>query len=358
MKKKREFITNTLFWALIGAMLLLFFKYLFPALIPFVVAFVVASIVRFLAKKIGGNSDKAKKAVALIITLCFYSIVFGLIILVGVQLVDKISNFIQSIPTIYSEGILPLFQQIFQKVEEITLQFDENVAKEVENSLNEFTASIGKYISNISFAAVKIISDGILSIPSILINLIVTVVATFFFAIDLDIIAEIFKKVLGDKRYDMISEGARYTKDVILAYLKSYTLLFFLTFIELCIGLWILRIPYPIYIALAIAIFDILPILGTGGVLIPWALICLFIGNAPLGIGIFMLYVIITAIRNTVEPRVVGMQIGLHPLITLMAMFVGLQLFGLIGLLGCPVILVIVVNMAKGRAMNNEESET
>ncbi len=351
MKRKREFITNTIFWALIAALLFVFFKFLFPALIPFVVAFVVAYIVRFFARKIGGNSERAKKGIGLAITLCFYGVIFGLIILVGLQVVDKVSAFIQSIPDIYNEGILPLFQLITQKVEEIALQFDENVAKEVENSLNEFITSIGKYISDFSFMAVKLISDGILGIPSLLINLIVTVVATFFLAVDFDKITEIFHRLIGDARYNMIREGAQHTRNVIFAYLKSYAILFCLTFVELSIGLWLFKIPYPVWIALAIAVFDILPILGTGGVLIPWALICLFIGNVPLGIEIFILYIIITAIRNTIEPKIIGKQIGLHPLITLMAMFVGLSLFGLIGLIGFPVLLVIVVNMAKAGAI-------
>ncbi len=347
MKNKREFITNILYWGVIGGLLLLFFKFLFPALIPFVIAFIVAYIIRFFAKKIGGESVQARKTVALIITLVFYGVLFSIMILLGVQLIDKAVAFIQSIPDLYTDSIVPLFQLLVEKAQEIALHFDEAVALEVQKSLNEFQASIGSYIYDISFKAVGIISDGILGIPSLLIKLIVTVVSTFFLTVDFDLIMGLVKRLIGETKYNVIRDGLTQTRIVIFAYLKSYTILFCLTFVELSIGFWLFRLPYPVYLALAIAVFDILPILGTGGVLIPWALICILIGKTPLGIGIFVLYLVVTAIRNTIEPKVIGKQIGLHPLATLMAMFTGLNLFGLIGLIGCPVLLVIVVNMSK-----------
>ncbi len=358
MRSKREFITNILYWGVIAGLLILFFRFLFPALIPFVIAFIVAYIIRFFAKKIGGESLKARKTVALIITLLFYGILFSLIILLGVQLIDKVVAFVQSIPDLYSDSIVPLFGLLVEKAQEIALQFDEAVALEVQKSLNEFQASIGSYISDFSFKAVGIISDGILGIPSLLIKLIVTVVSTFFLTVDFDLIMGLVKKVIGEMKYNVIRDGLQHTRIVIFAYLKSYTILFCLTFVELSIGFWLFRLPYPIYLALAIAVFDILPILGTGGVLIPWALICLLIGKTPLGICIFVLYIIVTAIRNTVEPKVIGKQIGLHPLATLMAMFTGLNLFGLIGLIGCPVLLVIIVNMTKAGMISFKQFES
>ncbi len=351
MEKKREFIVHTLYVAIIIAMLFLFFKFLFPALIPFVIGFVVACIVRFFARKIGKDSEQHKKTAALIITICFYSVIFLILVLVGVKAVDEIGSFIRSIPTIYKDIILPFLEQISQKVEEIAMQLDERIAMEVEATLNEFLASLGKYISDFSLAVVSFVSDGILGIPAFLIRMIITVVSTFFMAVDFDKITGILKKLIGDKKYGVIIQSANHTKLVILAYLKSYTLLFCLTFIELSIGFWILKIPYPFWIALGIAVFDILPILGTGGVLIPWSLVCLFIGNIRMGVCIFVLYIIITAIRNTLEPKIVGKQIGLHPLITLIAMFVGMNLLGIVGMILFPVSLVIIVSMAKAGAI-------
>ena len=89
--------------------------------------------------------------------------------------------------------------------------------------------------------------------------------------------------------------------------------------------------------AAIIAILDIMPILGTGGIMIPWAIISLVLGYTRLGLELLLIYAIVTVVRNYVEPKIVGTQLGLHPIITLIAMFIGLRLFGFWGLFGLPV---------------------
>ena len=86
-----------------------------------------------------------------------------------------------------------------------------------------------------------------------------------------------------------------------------------------------------------IAALDILPILGTGGIMIPWAVVSFILGYTSLGIELLVTYFIVTVVRNYVEPRIVGAQLGLHPIITLISMFIGLRLFGFLGLFGLPV---------------------
>ena len=117
-------------------------------------------------------------------------------------------------------------------------------------------------------------------------------------------------------------------------------------------GLLFLRIPYAVFIALGIAVFDILPVLGTGGILLPWTVVMLVLGDYPMAVGILLLYIVITVVRNSLEPKIVGKQVGLHPLITLIAMFVGLQLGGLPGLIAAPMSIVILVNMEKSGAIH------
>ena len=93
----------------------------------------------------------------------------------------------------------------------------------------------------------------------------------------------------------------------------------------------------PVLKASCIAVLDILPILGTGGIMIPWAVISLVVGNVGLGLKLLLIYGIVTVVRNYVEPKIVGTQLGLHPIITLVSMFIGLRLFGFWGLFGLPV---------------------
>ena len=110
-----------------------------------------------------------------------------------------------------------------------------------------------------------------------------------------------------------------------------------LTFTELSILFSLFGIQNPVVKAAAIAVLDIMPILGTGGIMIPWAVTSLVLGYTGLGLKLFLIYGIVTVVRNYVEPKIVGTQLGLHPIITLVSMFVGLRLFGFWGLFGLPV---------------------
>ncbi len=155
----------------------------------------------------------------------------------------------------------------------------------------------------------------------------------------------------------MVGRAAAYAKNVLFIYLKSYSLLFLLTFAELSVGFLIMRVPYAVMVAIAVAVFDILPILGTGGILLPWAVGLLLMGNLPLAAGIVTLYIAITAIRNVLEPKIVGKQIRLHPLATLIFMFVGLKVLGIVGMIAFPVAFSILVNLEKNGGLRGEFSE-
>ena len=136
---------------------------------------------------------------------------------------------------------------------------------------------------------------------------------------------------------------AKYILPVLFPFIIA-CLILFMTFMELFIGLKILKVPYAGIIAFVIAILDILPVLGTGGVLIPWSIVSLILGDFITAAGIIILYIVITVIRNIVEPRLIGKQMGLHPVVTLAAMLVGLNLFGIVGLFGFPILFSFLKN--------------
>ena len=128
----------------------------------------------------------------------------------------------------------------------------------------------------------------------------------------------------------------------VLKYIKSYMILMVITFVELSAGFLILGIEYAIGLAALIALIDLLPVLGTGGVLIPWLIINIILGNYGLAISLLVLYVVITVIRNILEPKIIGQQIGVHPLAMLVSMYVGLRLFGFVGVFAMPILLVVI----------------
>lgn len=130
--------------------------------------------------------------------------------------------------------------------------------------------------------------------------------------------------------------------------IRAYLLIMFITFCELSIGFTIMSIAgimnnsYLYLIALAICIFDILPVAGSGGILIPWAIVSLIMGNTPQAIGLLIIYVVISVIRQYIEPKIVGDSLGVNPLITLAGLYFGLKLFGVLGMFIVPICLMTV----------------
>ena len=120
-----------------------------------------------------------------------------------------------------------------------------------------------------------------------------------------------------------------------------------MTYAELLLGLFLLKIKYAPFIALIIALVDVLPVIGTGTVMIPWAVLSVFLGNNRLALGLAVLYVIIVIVRNFLEPKIISTQIGMNPLFTLLAMFVGLKVLGFWGLILFPIILIVVIRYYK-----------
>jgi sporulation integral membrane protein YtvI len=125
-----------------------------------------------------------------------------------------------------------------------------------------------------------------------------------------------------------------------IGYLRSYSLILLITFAEIFFGLSILGVEYSLLVAAITAIVDILPVLGVGVILLPWALFALITKDIFLGVGLLILYVVTVVVRQFIEPRIVGENLGLHPLLTLAAFYLGYRLFGFAGILIAPLTLV------------------
>jgi sporulation integral membrane protein YtvI len=142
--------------------------------------------------------------------------------------------------------------------------------------------------------------------------------------------------------FDLIIEIINDTGKGLKGYIKSQLILMIITFVVLSIGLIIIGMPWPIPIALVISILDIMPIVGSGIVMVPWSIINFIKGNADTGIQLAILYVILSISRQIIEPKIVGDQIGIRPLYTFAATILGSLVLGPIGVVVGPMIAVII----------------
>ncbi len=352
MEKKKTFLINVAYYGFFIILFLLAWKYVWPVLMPFILAFIIVTFLRKPAEKLAKKIRLGEKYTALLLLTGFYLLFFGAVILGGGKVITMIADFITDLPGFYQTSIAPLLEHVSQQIGDALAEMDMTLAQEIQRSMQQFVQNIGETLSTLSMNALAYISGLVTGIPAALIRLIIMIVSSFYMAADYHRIMAMARTYLPEKVKQLGRDVKIYGWNILKAYIKSYTLLFLLTFAELTVGLTILKIPYASAIGLAIAVFDILPVLGTGGVLLPWAVILLVLGDYPLALGILALYVVITIVRNSLEPRIVGKQVGLHPLLTLIAMFLGLELGGIIGMILLPLSVVILVNMEKNGALH------
>ena len=192
-------------------------------------------------------------------------------------------------------------------------------------------------LSSLSGTALGLVSEIATGIPSFMISLLTMIFSTVFVVSDYERLADFTRENIPEKIKHILSKVRLYLTDTLFVVIRSYVMIMLLTFTELSILFSLFGIEHAVLKAAGIAIFDIMPILGAGGIVIPWAVVSLVLGYTNLGIKLLIIYVIITVIRNYVEPKIVGTQLGLHPIITLVTMFIGLRLFGFWAMFGLPV---------------------
>ena len=124
-------------------------------------------------------------------------------------------------------------------------------------------------------------------------------------------------------------------------------------FVILLAGFFLIHQPYALLLALALAVLDFIPILGSGTVMVPWAVIDLFTGQLRHAVGLMVVWGLVALFRRVGEPKVLGNQTGLSPLLSLGSVYVGMQLAGVAGMILGPVLCLVVLNVLRSGILDN-----
>lgn len=348
VEKRRNFLINFCYFALILGLIYLTVNYLLPAILPIIIALIIALVFKGPISKISKLKNTNRALVSVIVLTVFYTILLAVIVLLTSQLLSFIKDVINILPSFYINMAEPF---LYDTGESILNTFPE-IARDVEEVTKYITDSLSSFVFNASEAVALGLGSLVTRIPSFIVNAFFTAIASFFFTIYYHDITEFtFRQLPEDKAIE-----SRHLKSDVIGtiwkYAKSYAKIMSFTFIELTIGLIILRIPNALAVSAIISLVDILPILGVGTVLIPWSITGFIIGNYKIGFGILILYIIITVIRQSIEPKIIGDQIGLHPVVTLVCIFTGGTLFGLLGVFFLPISAAVVKKLHDDGKLN------
>ncbi len=345
MEKRKRFIVNVVYWGIIAALIYIGLRVVEPVLAPLVISFIIAWILYKPIAWISVKTHLKKPVVALVIVLIFYFVIGVFITRLSMRGYTHVRQFFSSFPHIYEVNILPALENLFNWFEEVCSKIDPSVMGTLQEESDNILSSLAGVVSGISQGAISTVSGMAVSIPKVLMKMLLTLILTVFMTMDIHNIVNFWSRQIPEKTKKIILEVKGYLGGTLLKCLKSYLIIICITFVELTIGFLILRIPNAPALAAVVALIDILPILGTGTVLIPWAVFCLIKKDFFMAAGLLVLYVVILIIRNIIEPKIVGMQVGLHPVITLASMFVGLSVGGIVGMFGFPIAISCFINL-------------
>lgn len=365
-ERKRKWIINVAFYAMLLILGFLFYKYAFGVCFPIMFAFVMAVLLQR-PKNFIVNKTPIKKGFAS--TICVFALMLiaaAIVVLIGVRAAEEVRGFIDYVTIQFSNldtivntienalmsfvGKLPEFisETATESLAAIFTQIREFIAGTAPELPEQLTGSL----SGFDFSWLSAPITGVLStatrIPSIIISIVVTIVLACFMTADYDLITRfVYCQFPKEKRKDL-TRAKQLLKMNLGKMAKAYALIMLVTFTEVFIGLTILKMiglfnsSYIAVIAVVTAIVDVIPVLGTGTIVLPWAAYSFITGNIGMGIGLLVLYAVVTVIRQIVEPKLVSNQLGLPPFVTLIAMYLGLKIIGVLGVFILPIIAIML----------------
>lgn len=310
---------------------------------PFLIAFIISLMLEPGIKLLMKKGKLTRKKSAIIILILITVIIGGIIAFTSSTLISETSGILNNI-NVYAQLAIEKIQNLNELI--IRWNIPESVISTLENSSTELINTISNLLTNTLKTGVSIIS----SIPTVAIYFVITILSLYFLCTDKVYMVDQMEHHLPESWVRKIYVHTKEITKSLGNYIKAQSILILISFIITLIGLYSFHfigfnVEYPLIYALGIGFIDALPIFGSGTVMIPWAVISSSIGDIKLGLSLLVLWVIITATRQLLEPKIVGKHIGIHPIFTLIAMYTGFKIMGLIGLFIGPIILIILKNI-------------
>lgn len=376
-ERKKKLIIDVIYLIMVITFIVLAMKYALGVCLPFVVAFTFAAILQRPKNYIVNKTHLGKGPVSAILVLVSIAVITALFVLMGASLINEIKEFIKYIMSLFSD-----WENILKNINDWAIEVSMKLPKALRNTaitnINDIYASLLETIKGssdssstapsavqsglsgiFSFSTLSKPLSGIVStarqIPSALIAGVMSIVACCFMTSEFDKITAFVSAQFPEHKRNDLTRAKVLLKSSLGKMGKAYALIMLVTFTEISVGLYVLKFlgifqsSFIIPIAIITAIVDIIPILGTGTVVLPWAAYSLITANYKMAIGLIVIYILITVIRQIIEPKLVAGQLGLSPVVTITAMYFGLKVFGVLGMIVTPLLIIML------KLLNDEE---
>ncbi len=336
--ERKKFLINATYFFSISAIVFFVIKFLLKYLLPFLLAFLVSIILHPLCEKVSKKFKIKSIFSSFICVLTFYFLLLFFVFGITFLLIKLVESFYKDVPYV--------LESFISVIEEFYGSLEINMSK-----MPQFAADfVGGFFESVKGLASETVGVKISSVvgylaqktPSFLFSFIVMFISTFYFVKDYNKLVNFAKEILPNRVFLNSVKIKKILIENVLKISLSYLLLGLITFAELIVCFLIFRIKKAFILALIISLIDLLPVLGAGIVLIPWAVILFLMGKVSLGIKLLVIYLCLTVVRNFLEPKIIGKQTGIGPLLTLIVMFAGLKTMGVFGAIVLPIVVTVL----------------
>lgn len=290
--------------------------YTFPFLAGFLLAAMLQPAVRGLRNRLGCSSGPA----SFLVTSLAFVLLLGILFLLGFWLACEISNLMSIISEMDLTRITGPINTIMAQISEYLNRIDSNFIRQNQEQLMKLAQTGMKVASSVLEALLKFLT----SLPAILTMFLVMVFSTYFFSKDMPRIKKKLTSLLSGAATGHLRFASQKGISVSGKLFRSYLMLYFVTFLETLVVLLALRMPYPLVLSLVAGFADILPVLGPGAVYLPLALVQMCQGRFLAALALLICWMLISAVRQILEPRMLSNTINVHPLCMLAAIYFAL----------------------------------
>ena len=297
-------------------------------------------MVRFFEEKL----KVRRKGASVIVIVAVLAAVILLVYALGSKLVREAVSFINELPVLW-EGIMDELNQVAANLEGVY----NRLPADMQNTLHSFGDQIGEYFGNIMEGAgtptVEAVGNVAKQLPDIFLGAVMCILSSYFFVADKSYMSEMVRKHVPDSvryRFDLIRRSLR---KAVGGYFKAQLKIECWIYLLLLIGLFALQVRYAALVALGIAFMDLLPVFGTGTIMIPWAVIEILGKNYSMAVGLLIIWCVGQLVRQMIQPKIVGDSMGLNAIPTLFLLFIGYKIAGVLGMILAVPIGIIVVNL-------------
>ncbi len=343
------FLGFYLFYYLIGPAIGGMAGYLIPVFFPFLIAVIFAllidPLVRYLQEK-----GRMSRPIAVLSTLTFFMLLIGTIT-VGIvsRLIIELEKLSKTLPK-YSVILGAQITHLQQRLQ--TWYLDIELPDQVINQLQGTVDNLIDLLNAVTTSTINLLLTLLAGLPGGLLMTIMALLATYFFSRDKETIMKNVYKLLPNRWEHKVRSISKELEKAIIGFLRAQLFLISITALQTIIVLRIMNIDYAFTMGIVVGLVDILPILGPGAVFIPWVILEFFLGQKKFALILLLLYGSIVIVRQLIQPKIIGEQVGIHPLGALIAMYVGLRVLGVWGILLGPMILVLIKAISKAGAFS------